>query len=240
MENENKNKNNNNKDIKAKGNKNEENEFLLDETYNNKSISEILNNNYNIELYPNKIFAFYSKSIKKVELMENNELIPQFKEILNEWFNEFTEGTGKMDAKSCAKYISKVTTKETVNVDDERIKSFFDMYDKENVGYVTEDKFFEFYINAIVTKKEDIVWDNLKTMGIREDLHKMNEPDEIPYIDNIKLPRYSLGNDKQFIETLFELFNKFENKKDIFELLFFLSTNKEIYDNILNNLGKLF
>ena len=238
MENENKNKNNNNKDIKAKGNKNEENEFLLDETYNNKSISEILNNNYNIELYPNKIFAFYSKSIKKVELMENNELIPQFKEILNEWFNEFTEGTGKMDAKSCAKYISKVTTKETVNVDDERIKSFFDMYDKENVGYVTEDKFFEFYINAIVTKKEDIVWDNLKTMGIREDLHKMNEPDEIPYIDNIKLPRYSLGNDKQFIETLFELFNKFENKKDIFELLFFLSTNKEIYDNILNNLNK--
>ena len=233
-ENENK---NNDKNIKD-NNKKEENEFLLDETYNNKSISEIINNNSNIELSPNKIFVFYSKNIEKAKLYDRNELNPTFKEILHEWFNEFTDGTGKMDANGCAKYISRVTTRETVTIDDERIKGFFDSYDKENKGYVTEDKFFDFYINAIVTKKEDIVWENLKTMGIREDLRKIDEPDEIPYIDNSKLPRYSLGNDKLFIETLFELFNKFENKKDIFDLLFFLSTNKEIYDNILNNINK--
>ena len=78
-----------------------------------------------------------------------------------------------MDANGCAKYISCVTTKEKVTIDDKRIKGFFDSYEKEKKGYVTEDKFFDFYINAIVTKKEDIVWENLKTMGIREDLRKI-------------------------------------------------------------------
>ncbi len=96
--NENKNKNND-KNIKD-NNKKEENEFQLDETYNNKSISEIINNNSNIELSPNKIFVFYSKNIEKAKLYDRNELNPTFKEILHEWFNEFTDGTGKMDVQN--------------------------------------------------------------------------------------------------------------------------------------------
>ena len=50
-------KNNKNEDDKKKENKKEENDFMLDDTYNNKSITEILNNNYNSELPPHKIFT---------------------------------------------------------------------------------------------------------------------------------------------------------------------------------------
>jgi hypothetical protein len=228
------------KEKNSKENKNEENEFILDESYNNKSIMEILNNNYNIGLIPNKIFIFKSKNIEKVNLLEGNELNPKFKEILKQWFNQFTEGTGKMDPKSCSRYISGVTThKELVPEDDSRIEKLFNEYDKDKLGYITEDKFLEFYLKSLVEKKEVVVWENLKAMGIREDLHKKDEPEEITYIENDKLPRYCLGNDKIFIDALFSLFIKFENKKDIFEFLFFLSTNKEIYDNVLNYINKL-
>ena len=212
---------------------------VLDETYNNKSIMEILGNNYNIDFPTNKIFNFNKKKIIKVNLLEGNELNPKLKEILKEWFNEFTEGTGKMDAKACSIYISKVTTtKEQVPEGDDRIKKFFETYDKEGLGYVTEDKFLEFYLDSLNNNREATVWENLTSMGIREDLKKKDKPEMIPYIENSKLPRYSLGNDKAFIDTLFNIYNKFEIKKEIFEFLFFLSTNQEIYDNIINNLNK--
>ena len=227
-----------NKD-KSKDNKNEEKELLLDETYNNKSILDILNNNYNLDLLPNKIFLFYKKPIPRANLLEGNELNPKFKEILKDWFNDFTEGTGKMNAKGCARYISNVTSsKEGVPENDDRIERFFRAYDKENLGYITEDKFVEFYHDCLSSNKDATVWENLTYMGIREDLLKKDENDEIPYIENNKLPRYTLGNDKNFLETLFNMYNKVENKKDIFEFLFFLTTNKEIYSNILNNLNK--
>ena len=223
----------------SKDNKSDEKELLLDETYNNKSLLDILNKNYNLDLLPNKIFLFYKKPIPRENLLEGNELNPKFKEILKDWFNDFTEGTGKMDAKGCAKYISNVTSsKERVPESDDRIEKFFKAYDKENLGYITEDKFYEFYHDCLANNKDGTVWENLNYMGVREDLLKKDENDVIPYIDNTKLPRYTLGNDKNFIETLFSMYNKFGNKKDIFEFLFFLSTNKEIYGNILNNLNK--
>ena len=213
---------------------------ILDDTCNNKSIMEILNkNNYNIDLLPNKIFIFYKKKMLKVNLLEDNHLNPKLELILKEWFNEFTGGTGKMDPKGCSLYISKVTTtREKVPENDDRITNFFRTYDKDNLGYVTEEKFLEFYLSSLNSKKDDIVWENLNAMGVREDLHKKDEPEEIPYIEKDKLPRYSLGNDKELIDTLFNMYNNFETKKEIFEFLFFLTTNKEIYDNILNNLNK--
>ena len=231
-------KDNKNEEEKKKENKKDENDFMLDDTYNNKSIAEIINNNYNSELPPHKIFIFKQRNIERENLLYGNELNPKFKDILKQWFNEFTDGTGKMDKASCGKYISKVTTNEIVSPDDTRVKGFFEKYDPEETGYVTEDKFLEFYTNALNERREQTVWENIKAMGIREDLHKIDEPDEIPEIENEKLPRYCLGNDKSFIETLFDLFNKAQNKKEIYDFLFFLSTNKEIYDNILNNLNK--
>ena len=56
----------------------------------------------------------------------------------------YINGLMNLLANWCAKYISHVTTKGTVTIDDERIKGFFDSYDKEKKGYFTEDKFFDF------------------------------------------------------------------------------------------------
>ena len=102
-----------------------ENELLLDETFNNKSILEILNenNNYSQNLSLDKIFIFYSKNIEKEKLMtDNNELNPKLESILKEWFAEFTQGEEKMDVKACSEYISKVTgVREITNITDSRV-----------------------------------------------------------------------------------------------------------------------
>ena len=219
--------------------KKEENELFLDDTYNNKSIMEILNQNYNQTLTLDKIFLFYSKNLEKESLLINNEFNPKFEKICKEWYKEFTNGEDQMDDKGVARYISKVTgTHEITNLQDIRIKQFFDEYDKEKTGFISEENFLKFYLDALRTNKEDTVWDNLKAMGIREDLYNKNDKYPIPYSDNSILPRYSLGNDKNFVANLFSFYNKCNIKKEIFEFLFFLTTNKEIYDDILINLNK--
>ena len=227
----------NNKD--DKNDKHDENELILDDSYNNRSILEILNNNYNQKLSIDKIFIFHSKSIEKAALLIDDKLNPKFEKILKEWFAEFTNGEEKMDVNGCSRFISKVTgTTQITNLNDERITNFFKEYDPENTGYITEEKFLEFYYNSAKSERDNTVWDNLKAMGVREDLHKKDEKEDIPYGINSNLPRYTLGNDKNFVENLFSLFNKFDNKNEIYEFLFFLSTNEYIYNDILNNLNK--
>ena len=51
--------------MNLKNNTKNENEFLLDETYNNKSLIEILDNNYNLNMPLDQVFIFYSKNIEK-------------------------------------------------------------------------------------------------------------------------------------------------------------------------------
>ena len=217
-----------------------DNEQILDDAYNNKSIMEILQQNYSQTLPLDKIFLFYHKNIEKESLLINNEFNPKFEQILKEWFAEFTKGEEKMDTSACSDYISKVTgVKEITSLNDTRVTQFFQKYDPDNTGYITEDKFLEFYLDALRTNREDIVWENLKTMGVREDLRPKSEPYPIPLADTPALPRYRLGNDKIFVENLFKLFNKCEKKKEIFEFLFFLSTNEEMYNDILNNLNSI-
>ena len=215
----------------------EENEFLLDETYNNKSIIEILENNYNQNMPLEKIFIFYSKNIEKESLLINNEFNPKFEQILRSSDVCSSDLEEKMDMQACSDYISRVTgTREMTSVGDERVTEFFNEYDKEKTGYITEEKFLEFYLNALRTGKEETVWENLKNMGIREDLRNVSEKYPIPYSENNVQPRFTLGNDKNFIENLFFLYSKCEKKKEIFEFLFFLATNQGI-DDILNNLN---
>ena len=225
----------------------ENSDLLLNENFNNKSILEIIND-YNNEknntmsnkLLPEKIFLFSKKEIEKAPLLTNgNTINPKLLKILKDWYKLFTDNTMKMTKKYCAKFISCVTTnKETLPENDERITNFFELYDKENLGYVTEENFIEFYRNALEEQKSSTVWENLKSMNIRYDLTSKNEEYEIEYVDKSQLPRYTLGNDIIFIKELFKNFYKFEKKdkqNEISEFLFFLYTNKEIYDKILNN-----
>ena len=215
-----------------------DNEQILDDIYNNKSIMEILEQNYKQDLPLDKIFLFYHKNMEKESLLINNEFNPKLERILKEWFAEFTKGEKKMDMSACSDYISKVTgVREITSLSDSRVTQFFKQYDQDNTGYITEDKFLEFYMDALRSNREETVWDNLKAMGIREDLHSRNEPYPIPFAETTTLPRYRLGNDKNFVQNLFNLFNKCNKKNEIFEFLFFLSTNEEMYDEILNNLN---
>ena len=52
-------------------------EKMLDESYNNKSIMEILEQKYDQNLPLDKIFLFYHKNIEKESLLINNELNPK-------------------------------------------------------------------------------------------------------------------------------------------------------------------
>ena len=49
-------------------------------------------------------------------------------------------------------------------------------------------------------------------MGVNENLTKKDESYEIKYIENEKLPRYILGNDKNVFNDLVKIFNKSKNK----------------------------
>ena len=119
------------------------------------------------------------KSIEKAALLIDDKLNPKFEQILKEWFAEFTNGEEKMDVNGCSRFISKVTgTTQITNLNDERITNFFKEYDPENTGYITEEKFLEFYYNSAKSERDNTVWDNLKAMGVREDLHKKDENED--------------------------------------------------------------
>ena len=210
----------------------------FDESYNNKSIFEILKKELEEGLPLEKILVFSKKEIQKVKLLERNKINKKFEVILKEWFKEFTKGTGKMDQEGVIRYIKRVTNTNRVSGNDDRIEQLFRDYDKEKKGYISEEGFIQFYIDVLKQNKGDTVWENLDEMGIRPDLHKKDEIEDTDTMDNNQLPRYVLGNDKSFLEQLFLLYNKYKNKNEIFEFLLCLVKNQEIYDDILHNMNK--
>ena len=211
----------------------------IDESNNNNTLYElIIDKNYlKSDLKPKEKIIFNSKPIEKVKLMVNGEMNPTLKNIFKEWFNEFTEGTGKMDRKGIVNFIKGVTQNKTyVSESDSRVTNFL-KNDKDNKGYVNEEEFINFYNGALKDKKENTVFDNLKEMGINEDLRKKNEPFEINFINNDKLPRYKLGNDLLFIENLLKKYYKNPNSNySLIDFLLYLNTNEIIYNDVLDNL----
>ena len=159
------------------------------------------------------------------ELLINGELNPKLDKILKEWYDLFTEGEKKMYPKGIAEFIKGVSNnKEDVDEDESRVKDFLKKHDKDNKGYVSEEEFIGFYKEALKDKKH-VVWKNLKMMDIREDLTKKDEPFDIKYFENEKLPRYQLGNDIEFIKSIIKQYYK--NPKTnyiLIEFLMFLTT----------------
>ena len=141
-----------------------------------------------------------------------------------------------MDRPAIVRFIKGVTKAKSIsNENDSRVNNFL-KNDKDNKGYVSEEEFINFYKEAL-NKKEQTVWDNLKEMGVNEDLRRKGEAYEFNYIDNDQLPRYKLGNDSSFIENLLEKYYKNPNLNSSFiDFLLYLSTNEKIYDYILENL----
>ena len=106
-------------------------EKILDYTYDNSSLNEIidkfkLNKDENFKkIKLNELFIFSKKKVEKESLLVENELSIKFKNILNNWFEIFTEGTGSMDKTYCANFISSVTKTDYVSESDLRVKKIF-------------------------------------------------------------------------------------------------------------------
>ena len=222
------------KEIKNLENKNIFEKRDLGENNNNTSLYEILllKNNLIEELKPKEKIKFKSKKITKNPLIINDELNPKLKLILQNWFKDFTEGTGKMDTKSVIRFISSVTSNR--DQDESRANDFIQENDKDKKGYLNEEEFLNFYCEKS-NDNEDAVWKNIINMGYRPDLNKKGTPFDFNYEDNEKLPRYKLGNDLSFTNSLIQKFYKNPNESAIlYEFLLYLTTNENIYKEVLN------
>ena len=218
-------------------------EKKIDENYNNTSLYEIiLENSKNIEMKNLKlkdILSFDSENVEKEKLMINGEMNPILKNIIKEWFKIFTNGEEKMDRAGIVRFIQNVT-KNTSEIDENssRVNDFLKANRKnEEDEFITEDLFVEFYNKALLQNKDRTVWANLKEMNIGEDLRRKDEPFEINFEENDKLPRYKLGNDLSFIENLIKQYYKNPNSNSsLIDFLLYLTTNESIYNDVLENL----
>ena len=212
----------------------------IDESNNNSSLYDlIIEKNNNIEksnLEPEDKLAFDTNKSKKEKLLINGEMNPKLVTALKDKYNEFTEGTGKMDRQGTFNFIKCVLNLSSdIDSNEKKIKDFM-ARDKDQRGYVSEEEFIEFYRQSL-NLKEKVVWENLERMGIREDLRKKNDPFEIIYVENEKLPRYKLGNDLSFINNLIQKYYKNQNTNaSLIDFLLHLTTNGNIYFDVLDNL----
>ena len=169
------------------------------------------------------------------------EPVPAYIAIINEWFDMFSEEKTRMTPETCASFVSSVTTnKEHVGINDNRVKGFMEKYDRKGKGYIERDAFVEFYVEAARTKPS-IVWENLNAMNIRYDLKLKDDPIDIGFVDKTKLPRYTLGNDQKFINAMFDIYQKVKGsdvEKDVYQFIFELYTNEDIYNGIISNSNK--
>ena len=186
------------------------------------------------------IFLSSSTVLPQADLIDKltGEPVPAYISIINDWFDMFSEEKTRMTPETCASFVSSVTTnKEAVGINDNRVRGFMEKYDKERKGYISRDDFIQFYVDS-ARSKPSIVWENLNAMNIRYDLKLKNDPIDIGLIDKTKLPRYTLGNDIKFLNTMFDIYQKVkgsEVEKDVYQFIFDLYTNEEIYNGILSH-----
>ena len=211
----------------------ENQKYKLDHKYNNKSLKEIvfdgiLKNKKSKKINLNKIMFFSILNKEKEELIINKELSHRFKKILKKFYEEFTEGTGKMDKKMLGNYLLKVS--DNLSNLEEKVKKIFVKYEKEEKGFLTEDNFYQFYYDLIL-ENEKKVWNHVQKMGYNLYLVKSDEDLEVEHIKNNEdLFRYRLAID-EFIDEFIENYNNYPNLD--YNLLFFYPTNQKIYEDIL-------
>ena len=113
--------------------------------------------------------------IPQVDLVLNNEVVPECIKVFNDWYDNFST-EGKMAREDCARFVKNVTgSRDDISIDDPRIKGLFETYDKNRDGILDREDFVGFYREcASKPDKKRVVWDNMKTMGIRNDLKRVN------------------------------------------------------------------
>jgi hypothetical protein len=218
----------------------------IDESNNNTSLCEIILENNKVKESSNlkpkeKIaFNFKNKIMEKEPLTINGKMNPKLVKVLQDMFKIFTKGSDKMERSAIADFINVVTSKTTNKITEssKRVSDFIrDNREDDDDEFVKEEGFIKFYQSSLKKGKDTAVWNNLKAMNIGEDLKRTDAPFEINFEENDKLPRYKLGNNLPFIENLIEKYYKNPNSNSsLIDLLFFLTTNESIYNNVLENL----
>ena len=221
-------------------------EEKLDESNNNTSLCEIILENNKVKESSNlkpkeKIaFNFKNKIMEKEPLTINGKMNPKLVKVLQDMFKIFTKGSDKMERSAIADFINVVTSKTTNKITEssKRVSDFIrDNREDDDDEFVKEEGFIKFYQSSLKKGKDTAVWNNLKAMNIGEDLKRIDAPFEINFEENDKLPRYKLGNNLPFIENLIEKYYKNPNSNSsLIDLLFFLTTNESVYNNVLENL----
>jgi len=77
---------------------------------------------------------------------DGKELVPRAKEIFIEMFKKYSTD-GKMSMDHCGLFIHSCTN-DHCKGDDHRVKEVFATYDDDKDGFVTEENFLQFYLNA--------------------------------------------------------------------------------------------
>jgi len=174
--------------------------------------------------------------IPQSDLTRNGKCVPELIKIFNSWFDTFSTD-GKQYKEDLSRFIKTVTnTKENISTDDSRISGLFSQYDREGKGWLDRDSFLSFYIDCSVKpERRRIVWENLHSMGIRNDLKSYDEPLEVFNTDKTILPRYQLSHNETFFNILFYLQDLHESiANEAFDFLCTITTNPVIYKQILN------
>ena len=211
---------------------------ILDSSYNNKSLKELLDIEKKEKPKDNNKRSSYRLSftgdvIEKEPLIKSGDINPKFAKMIRKWFYFFSNGNEIMDKDNVINFLSFMNQRKDINeFSDEYVRFMGD-----NEDYILEENFVEYY-NGLARKDPDKVWDNIKLMKYEKFFEKTDEDNQI--VDRSYLPRYILGNDQNFFDALSKLYMKFEKKLPIVEFLFFLCTNENKYNELLENFDVLF
>ena len=222
-------------------------EYEIEDNNKKKSFVEIPQNENGLllnQIFPQKTSVNLrlsinnlSNSIPQINLTENNQIIPDLLKIFNEWFDSYSINN-QMTPQTCAAFVKDVTNSyENISFEDERVKSLFKSKDTNNDGFIEREDFVQFYVESTITKPK-LVYENLHAMNYRNDLKTFKEPFYLNCSDEHKMYRYLLGNNDDFIESLFNQVlmlndNEDDNNK-IFDFILNLSTNNKIKNNVDN------
>ena len=196
----------------------------------------------------NELIVKLTTEHKYVDLLDRSGFATaKFESVLNEWFDTFSEDNERMTAEKIRDFTEKVTKvvptqyTKSVSVDDERVRGLLDRYDHDGKGYITREDFMHFYITA-AKDKCSLVWNNILSMGYRENLMKKDEEVEVDVTEKEVYPRYVLGNDKEFLGIVFEVFKNagddIDKRMKLLEFVNSLCTNEEMYKEMLMNMNK--
>jgi hypothetical protein len=199
--------------------------IFLDNEYNNKTLIEIFHlDRENKRGLDSQKLKFNGNFEEKEYLTRFGSVNQKYENMLKEWFNNFTNGIEIMDKDAIEAYISKIDPTSQSPDEEDSLYNKLMKYDKGSKSCLLEEEFIEFYTD-LAKKDEKTVWEHIKKMGYGKNLERKLILDDADtgnkVIDKNKLPRYILGNDISFHEALLKAFNKFNEKMNILEFLFF-------------------